>query len=67
MSLNVKAFGLWTRLYMWKPAERVLKRERDVRIMFIDDETYKPLLKCRQSGLRIRESTSNEIVYFAEK
>ena len=55
MSLNVKAFGLWTRLYMWKPAERVLKRERDVRIMFIDDETYKPLLKYRQSGLRIVE------------
>ena len=54
MPINIKAFGLWTRLYMWRPTMRVLSKY-DVRAIFIDDETYKPLVKFRRTGLRIIE------------
>jgi len=54
MPVNVKAFGLWTRLYMWRPAKKVLDNY-DIRVFFIDDETYKPLVRYRSRGLRIIE------------
>ncbi|WP_054842129.1 glycosyltransferase [Vulcanisaeta distributa] len=54
MPINIKAFGLWTRLYMWRPAVKLLSRY-DVRALFIDDETYKPLVRYRSMGLRIIE------------
>ncbi|MGC8542918.1 MAG: glycosyltransferase family 1 protein, partial [Vulcanisaeta sp.] len=52
--VNIKAFGLWTRLYVWKPANKVLKKF-DVRVLFTDEETYKPLIRYRSRGLRIIE------------
>ncbi|PVU72046.1 glycosyl transferase [Vulcanisaeta sp. SCGC AB-777_J10] len=54
MPINIKAFGLWTRLHMWRPAKKVLGNY-DVRAFFIDDETYKPLVRYRSRGLRIVE------------
>ncbi|PLC63132.1 glycosyl transferase [Vulcanisaeta sp. EB80] len=54
MPINIKAFGLWTRLYMWRPAKKVLDNY-DVKALFIDDETYKPLVRYRSRGLRIVE------------
>ncbi|GAB6947436.1 glycosyltransferase [Vulcanisaeta sp. JCM 16161] len=54
MPVNIKAFGLWTRLYMWRPAKEVLDRF-SVKVLFIDDETYKPLVKYRSRGLKIIE------------
>ena len=54
MPYNVKAFGLWTRLYMWKPAEKAIKKF-SASLMFIDDETYKPLVRYRSKGLKIIE------------
>jgi len=54
MPYNVKAFGLWTRLYMWRPAEKAIKKF-SASLMFIDDETYKPLVRYRSKGLKIIE------------
>jgi glycosyltransferase involved in cell wall biosynthesis len=54
MPYNVKAFGLWTRLYMWRPAEKAIKKF-SASLMFIDDETYKPLVRYRSKGLKITE------------
>ena len=54
MPVNIKAFGLWTRLYVWRPAKKVLDKYR-VEVMFIDEETYKPLVRYRSRGLRIVE------------
>ncbi len=51
---GVKAFGLWTRLYAWRPAEVAVKKYR-ASLLFTDEQTYKPpLLKYRES-LRIIE------------
>jgi hypothetical protein len=54
MPYNVKAFGLWTRLYMWRPAEKAIKKF-SASLMFIDDETYKPLVRYGSKGLKIIE------------
>jgi len=54
MPYNIKAFGLWTRLYMWRPAEKAIKKF-NASLMFIDDETYKPLVRYRSKGLKIIE------------
>ncbi|WP_054848905.1 glycosyltransferase [Vulcanisaeta sp. JCM 14467] len=54
MPINVKAFGLWTRLYVWKPVMDVVSRY-DIKAVFIDEETYKPLTRFRSSGLKIIE------------
>ncbi|PLC68376.1 glycosyl transferase [Vulcanisaeta sp. EB80] len=54
MPVNIKAFGLWTRLYMWRPAKKVLDNY-DTRVMFIDEEAYKPLVGYRSRGLKIVE------------
>jgi Glycosyltransferase len=54
MPYNIKTFGLWTRLYMWRPAEKAIKKF-NASLMFIDDETYKPLVRYRSKGLKIIE------------
>lgn len=51
---NIKAFGLWTRLYVWYPASRAISKYRPD-LMFIDEETYGPLVKYRSRGLKIVE------------
>ncbi len=48
LSIGIKAFGLWTRLYAWRPAEIAVKKYR-ASLMFTDEQTYKPLLKYRES------------------
>lgn len=55
LSIGVKAFGLLTRLYAWKPAETAIKRY-NADLLFTDEPTYKPLLKYKSSkSLKIIE------------
>jgi len=43
MKFNIKAFGLWSRLFVWRPAAEAIRRF-NAEILFIDEPTYKPLL-----------------------
>jgi len=55
LSIGIKAFGLLTRLYAWKPAETAIKRY-NTDLLFTDEPTYKPLLKYRyHKSLKIIE------------
>ncbi|WP_369689115.1 glycosyltransferase [Vulcanisaeta thermophila] len=54
MPLGIKAFGLWSRLFVWRPALRVLQRV-GAGPLFTDEPAYKPLLGFRRRGLRIIE------------
>ncbi|MFP3257975.1 MAG: glycosyltransferase [Caldivirga sp.] len=51
---GIKAFGLWTRLFVWYPAVKAINRYQAV-IMFTDEETYKPIVQYRDRGLGIIE------------
>ncbi|MGC9135710.1 glycosyltransferase [Caldivirga sp.] len=51
---NIKAFGLWTRLFVWYPAAKAINKYRAL-LMFTDEETYKPLINYRGRGLNIIE------------
>jgi len=44
LPLSARAFGLWSRLFVWYPALKAIKRFKPD-LVFIDEVTYKPLLK----------------------
>ena len=49
---EVKAFGLWSRLYAWYPAKLAIDRF-NASLIFTDEEAYKPLVNYR--GVKIVE------------
>ncbi|AEA13682.1 glycosyl transferase, family 1 [Thermoproteus uzoniensis 768-20] len=42
--ISARAFGLWARLWVWRPAAKAVRKYKP-EIVFIDEVTYKPLLK----------------------
>ncbi|MCU7787754.1 glycosyltransferase [Pyrobaculum sp. 3827-6] len=44
LPISARAFGLWARLWVWRPAAKAIKKYKPD-IVFIDEVTYKPLLK----------------------
>ena len=50
--VNVKAFGLWSRLFTWVLPKRIISRQRHERgIAWFGAGVYKPILKYRIEGL----------------
>lgn len=45
-----RAFGLWSRLYVWLPAKKAVKKYKP-ELLFIDEVTYKPLARGRRFRL----------------
>ncbi|MEM4005679.1 MAG: glycosyltransferase family 4 protein [Desulfurococcaceae archaeon] len=45
LPIEAKIFGLWTRLLVWLPAKRALSKFKNIKIIFTDEVTYKPILK----------------------
>jgi len=43
LPLGAKAFGLWSRLFVWYPAQKATRRYKP-ELVFLDEVTYKPLL-----------------------
>jgi glycosyltransferase involved in cell wall biosynthesis len=52
---NIKALGLLSRLYVWRPAKKLLDKYSDIRVIFTDEGTYKPLLRYKLRGLKLIE------------
>ncbi|MEM1637923.1 MAG: glycosyltransferase [Pyrobaculum sp.] len=50
LPVGARAFGLWSRLLVWAPAKRALKRHRP-QVVFIDEVAYKPLARGRDFKL----------------
>ncbi|MEM1568243.1 MAG: glycosyltransferase [Pyrobaculum sp.] len=48
--IGAKAFGLWARLWVWRPAAKAIKKYKPS-LVFIDEVTYKPLLKAKDFKL----------------
>ena len=50
LPLGAKAFGLWSRLFVWYPAQKAIKRYKP-ELVFLDEVAYKPLLKRKDFRL----------------
>ena len=48
-STNIRAFGLWSRLYVWRPALKALRENSDVEVLFTDEEAYRPIAEVKNS------------------
>lgn len=54
MPVALNMFGLYTRLLVWYPTEKALRRDTD--LVFLDEYNYKPLLKTRRkAGFKLAE------------
>lgn len=44
LPIEARAFGLWTRLFVWLPARKAFEKYK-VQVVFTDEVTYKPLVE----------------------
>ena len=50
LPFSAKAFGLWSRLFVWYPTRKAIRRYRPG-MVFLDEVTYKPLLRRKMFRL----------------
>lgn len=46
---DIKAFGVLARLFLWRPIEKIRQKNKNINLLFIDEPTYKPLLRYKDS------------------
>jgi len=60
LNLKLNMFALYMRLFIWYPIIKAINRYSDVRIVFIDSPTYKPMVKL----VRERDISILEYIHF---
>jgi len=56
LNLKLNMFALYMRLFIWYPTIKAVNKYGDVRVVFIDSPTYKPMIKlAKEKGISILE------------